>query len=147
MKTQTALHFSHQAEFCAVASLRPTVIMMIYCKQMKLGWVNEATLTLLSPTCSINYLWMEMSLRNYSISRTNIHCDITHQRWLQKNLQLGNVTILSSVLRGGVISALHSLMSHKNRLTGSLNDLERSQPFVSDIITAVRRGVGGKGGW
>lgn len=39
---------------------------------------------------------------------------------------------LSSVVRGKVISVLHSLISHKNRLTGSLNDLERPQPFVSD---------------
>lgn len=55
--------------------------------------------------------------------------------WILLIVQLvrnsGEATIQSRA-GGKVISALHRLMSHKNRLTGSLNDLQRSQPLVSD---------------
>lgn len=62
------------------------------------------------------------------ISWTYTYLDITDVQLVRNS---GKATIQSRA-GGKVISALHRLMSHKNRLTGSLNDLQRSQPLVSD---------------
>lgn len=119
-------------------SLLRTVIAGIYSTQMKPEKVNEeihifwyAIYHQHAPliNCSCKCLGGVAGAEGGSgISWTYTYLDITAVQLVRNS---GKAAIQSRA-GGKVISAMHRLMSHKNRLTGSLNDLQRSQPLVSD---------------